>query len=288
MVFPVPGSALASPASLSVPPGFPCFPSSSQYSALCSFPFALPCFASHSRSTGASLTLSPSGFSASHLLPFVRLRSASSYSASVSSFPFFPAPPHSGFHSSRFRSRFLALHHPSRLVSHALLPASRTRLSVCFLSLFPASLPTAVPQVLPLRSRLRAFPLPSRLLSSTSVPLPATQPLLLPFRSSRLRLTVASPVHRLRSHFLGFPRSSQPGFPCLLPRFSYSASCLFPFVPPGFAPTAVPPVLPFFSASSRPLLFRAFPLPAAFFRSLPLGSDYSAFRSFLSLLPGLP
>ena len=203
----------------SLQPGFPCFPSRFFVLGFLFVSFRPSLIRSHSRSSGASLVLSPSGFSASRPLPCVHFRSASGYSASCSSFPLSPLPPHSGFHSSRFRSRFLVFRLPSRLVSHALLPASRTRLSVCFLSLFPASLPTAVPQVLPLRSRLRAFPLPFRFLSSASGPLPATQPLLLPFRSSRLRLTVASPVRRLRSRFLGFPRSSQPGFPCLLSRF---------------------------------------------------------------------
>ena len=40
-----------------------------------------------------------------------------------------------------------------------------------------------------------------------------------------------------------------------------------------------------FSASFRPLLFRAFRLLSAFFRPLLLASDYSAFRSFFSRLP---
>ena len=43
---------------------------------------------------------------------------------------------------------------------------------------------------------------------------------------------------------------------------SYSAFCLFLFIPLGFAPTAVPPMLPFCSR------FRAFPFPSAFFRPL--------------------
>ena len=47
------------------------------------------------------------------------------------------------------------------------------------------------------------------------------------------------------------------------PGSSYSASCSFPFILPGFAPTAVPPVLP---SCSR---FRAFPFPSVFFRPLP-------------------
>ena len=106
--------------------------------------------------------------------------------------------------------------------------------------------------------------------------------------SSCLRLTVASSVLRLRSRFPGLPRSFLPGFPCFLSRFFVLGFCSFPFILPGFAPTAVPPVLPFFSASSRPLLFRAFRLLSAFFRLLLLASDYSAFRSFFSLLPVLP
>ena len=65
-----------------------------------------------------------------------------------------------------------------------------------------------------------------------------------------------------------FPLSPPPGFPCFLSGFRYLASCSFPFILPGFAPTAVPPVLPFFSASSRPLLSRAF-LPAFRFLSSP-------------------
>ena len=72
------------------------------------------------------------------------------------------------------------------------------------------------------------------------------------------------------------------------PGSSYSVFCSFPFILPGFAPTAVPPVLPFFSASFRPLLFRAFRLLSAFFRPLLLASDYSASRSFFSLLPVFP
>ena len=46
------------------------------------------------------------------------------------------------------------------------------------------------------------------------------------------------------------------------PGSSYSAFCSFPFIPPGFAPTAVPPVPP---SCSR---FRAFPFPSASFRPL--------------------
>ena len=194
---------------------------------------------------------------------FVPFSSGSDYSALCSSFPLFPVSPLSGFPGARFRFRFFAFPFLSSPISRAFLPGSRTRLSVRFLSPVPDSLPTAVPQVLPLRSRLRDFPLPFRFLSSASVPPPATQP--------------SAPSF---PHFPAPPHSGFPGapLPLSLPRFSpfvpawfpmpcfrfpYSASCLFPFVPPGFAPTAVPPVLPFC------FRFRAFP-PA--FRSLSVAS----------------
>ena len=151
-------------------------------------------------------------------LSFVRFRSGSGYSASVSSFPL----------SSRFCLTVASSVLPvllslpwlfpvlSSLISHAFLPGSGTRLPVCFLSPFPASLPTAVPQVLPLCFRFRDFPLPFRFLSSPSVLPPATWPSVSSFPfSSRFRLTVASPVLRFRSRFFGLPRSSRPGFPGL-------------------------------------------------------------------------
>ena len=60
---------------------------------------------------------------------------------------------------------------------------------------------------------------------------------------------------------LAFPILSDLVSRVFFPGSSYSAFCLFPFIPPGFAPTAVPPVLPFCSR------FRAFPsLPLSFVR----------------------
>ena len=41
-----------------------------------------------------------------------------------------------------------------------------------------------------------------------------------------------------------FPHSLLPDFSCIPSWFRYLAFCLFPFILPGFAPTAVPPVLP--------------------------------------------
>ena len=224
---------------------------------------------SHSCSTGACLLLSLSAFPLLFPLSFVRFFSGSDYSAFCSSFPFFPVSPLSGFPGARFRFRFFAFPFLSGLISHAFLPGSRTRLSVRFLSPFPDSLPTAVPQVLPLRSRPRDFPLPFRFLSSPSVPPPATQPSASSFLPSgpspHSWLSVQAPV--------SFVSVASPLHPQLVSRplpsgSAYSALCLFPFVLPSFAPTAVPLVLPFFSAFFRPLLFRAFPSLSASFRPL--------------------
>ena len=70
----------------------------------------------------------------------------------------------------RFRLRFLVFPICSWLVSHSGLPGSRTRLSVCFLSFYPASLP----QPFYRRSPFSVFRLPLgadpyfRILSSAS------------------------------------------------------------------------------------------------------------------------
>ena len=107
-----------------------------------------------------------------------------------------------------------------------------------FLSPFPDSLPQLFLRCLPCAFAFGLFPsdlLPFVRFSSGSGYLASVSSFPL---SSRLRLTVAYPVLRSRSRFFGFPRSSRPGFPCLRFRFSYSASCSFPFILPGFAPTA--------------------------------------------------
>ena len=109
---------------------------------------------------------------------------------------------------------------------------------------------------------LSDFPLPIRFLSSAFLPVLTTQPLLFLSLSSRFRLTVASSVRRPRFRSCGLPRSLQPDLSCLPSRFSYSAFCLFPFVLPRFAPTAVPRVLAF------RFRLRPFPFPSGFFRPL--------------------
>ena len=135
---------------------------------------------------------------------------------------------------------------------------------------------------------LSVFPLPLRFLSSASLPVLATQPLFLPFlflpaSASQWLVRCCLSAFRLPC----FSASAPPGFPCFASASSYSAFCSFPFILPGFAPTAVPPVLPF-----RPLPLVRFPsglFPRfAFFRPLPLGSDYSAFRLSFPFFPFSP
>ena len=188
-----------------------------------------PLWAVHSAALAASFPLSD-------LRCFSFLSSASvldsDYSASAFPFLLFPAPPRSCFPGARFRSRFLGFPFLSGLISHAFLPGSCTRLYCSFPFALPCFAPTAVPQVLALCSRFRHFPLQVRFLSSAFLPLPATQP-----SASSFPLFPASPLScfpgaPFRFRFFGFPRSFQPGFPCLLSRFSYSASCLFPFALP--------------------------------------------------------
>ena len=111
-------------------------------------------------------------------------------------------------------------------------------------------------------SRFRSFPFPSAFFRPLSVPVLATWPLFLPF----LFLPVSASQWLLRCSLsafasLVFPVLSDLVSYVFFPGSSYSAFCLFPFILPGFAPTAVPPVLPFCSR------FRAFPsLPLSFVR----------------------
>ena len=229
-----------------------------------------------------------SGLPPSDPLPFVRFSSGSGYSASASSFPLFPALPHSGFPGAPFRFRFQAFPVLSGLISHAFLPGSRTRLPVCFLSSFPDSLPQPFLRCFPLalafglspsgslsfvrfpsgsgysafRSFLSLLPaLPCRRFprcfflfrpacfhAFLPIPVLGLLQFLSPFAGSlhssypSASAFFLSSLPGLASQRLlrcalplslsGFPRSFQPGFPCLLPRFSYSAFCLFPFALP--------------------------------------------------------
>ena len=154
-------------------------------------------------------------------------------------------------------------------------PVLRTRLSVCFLSSLLASLPQLFHQCFPfaLAFGLSPFnPFPFVRFSSGSYysAFCSSFPSLLG-SASQLLSRCLSPLSLPQ-----FPLSLQPDFSCFPSRFPYSAFCLFPFVPPGFAPTAVPPVLPFCfrfrafpfrSVSFRPLLFRFLLLSLCFFLS---------------------
>ena len=130
---------------------------------------------------------------------------------------------------------------------------------------------------------LSVFPHPIRFLSSASLPVPATQPSVSSFpflpRFASQQLFGCRPS---AFQLPGFSASASPGFPCFAFASKYSAFCQFPFILPGFAPTAVPPVLPLC------FRFRAFPALKLSFVRFSLGSDYSAFRSFFSLLPVFP
>ena len=148
--------------------------------------------------------------------------------------------------------------------------------AVCFLSPFPDSLPQLFLRCLLPAFAFRIFRFPSTLFRLLLFCFRLLSPLFLPFRSSRFCLTVASTVPLLRFPFLGFPHSFLPDFSCILSWFSYSDLCLFPFVLPCFAPTAVPQVLPFqISPPGSTPDFR-------FLSSASIvASHYSAYLSFL-------
>ena len=130
---------------------------------------------------------------------------------------------------------------------------------------------------------LSVFSLSFGFLSSASFPVLATQPLFLPFLFFPLSPHSGFFGAALSAFaLLAFPVLSDLVSRVFFPGCLYSAFCSFPFVPPGSAPTAAFPVLPLC------FRFRAFSLSVAFFRPLRSGSDYSAFRSFFSLLPVFP
>ena len=127
-----------------------------------------------------------------------------------------------------------------------------------------------------------AFPLLFRFLSSTSVPVLTTQPSVLPFPSSWFCLSGAFPVPQLFLSASPLSAFSSAWFPMLRFRFSVLGALFVSFHPSRFRSHSRS------TGASLPLSPSGFPLTSAFFRPLPLGSDYSAFRSFFSLLPVLP
>ena len=217
---------------------------------------------SHSCSTGACLLLSLSAFPLLFPLSFVRFCSGSDYSALCSSFPFFPVSPLSGFPGARFRFRFFAFPFLSSLISHAFLPGSRTRLSVCFLSPFPDSLPTAVPQVLTLCFRFRSFRFPSAFFRPLPLRFWLLSLLFLPFPSSWPRLSVAFPVLRFFLSASPFSTFSSAWFPMLLFRFPVLGFLFVSFHPSRFRShsrsTGASLLFRFLSSTSLPGFLLAF------------------------------
>ncbi len=90
----------------------------------------------------------------------------------------------------------------------------------------------AVPQGLTFRFHFRSFPLPFHFLSSASLPLPATQPSVLPFLLFPVPPYSCFPGARLRSRFLGFPFLSGLISHAFLPGSCTRLRCSFPFALP--------------------------------------------------------
>ena len=193
---------------------------------------------------------------------------ASHYSASVSSVPFLLIPPHSGLLSVRLPLSLLTFSPFFPAWSPMLFfPGSGTQLPVCFLSPFPDSLPQLF---------LRCFPYAFAFGLSPSDPLPFVR-----FSSGSGYSASASSVPFFlippRSGFLS--ASVLPfGLPALCFLFRLVSRASFPasgtwlsvcFLSsfPASLPQLLTPVLPFFSASSRPLHFRAFLLAFRFLSS---------------------
>ena len=198
-------------------------------------------------------------------------------------FLLFPVPPRSGFPSARFHFRFLGFPFlprpdfsclPSRFLYSALLMVSfhpslihsRSCSSGAYLMLSLSVFSASVPLSFDRFSSASGY-----LASVSSFPL-----------SSRLCLTVASSVRPLRFRFPGFPRSLRPGLPCLPPRLLVLGSLFVSFRPSRLRSHSCS------TGASLLLSLSGFPLTSAFFRPLQLGSDYSAFRTFLSPLPAFP
>ena len=227
-------------------PGFPCILSRFRYSASLYVSFHPSLIRSHSCLSGAYLPLTLPVFSVPPPLPFSRFCFPSGYSASASFFlPSGPSP-----HSWLFVQVSVSyvpdpFHLHPRLVSRP-LPSGYAYSSFCsFPFVLPCFTPTAVPQVLPFWISPPGSVPDFRFLSSASIV------------ASHYSAYCSSFPHFPAPPHSGFPSAPLPlslsrfspfvpaWFPMPCSRFSYSASCLFPFVLPSFAPTAVPLVLPF-------------------------------------------
>ena len=258
---------------LSPRPDFSCLPSRFLYSALLFVSFRSFLLRSHSRSTGAYHLFSLTVFSASGLLPFVRLPSVSSYSA----FCFFrstlagsasqrlsrcPLPLSLSRFPLSLRPDFSCL--PSRFLYWALLMVS-------FHPSLIRSRSCSSGAYLMLSLSLSVFPLPISFLSYASLPVPATQPSV-----SSFPLFPASP----HSGFSGAP--SPLSLPWLSPFFQNPVSRVF-F--PGSCTRLSVRFLSSFPVSLPQPFHRCFPYAFAF--GLPPRSKLSfvRFRSVLTTQP---
>ena len=164
--------------------------------------------------------------------------------------------------------------------------------AVCFLSPFPDSLPQPFLRCLPYALAFGLFPSAPlsfvRFASGSGYSASVSSFSFLPRSASQWLFGCSLSAFRPP----GFSTSAPPGFPCFAFASSYSAFCLFPFIPPGFAPTAVPPVLPsWFRLRAFPSLKLSFvrfssvlttqpsALSFSFFPLSPVGGSYGA--SFL-------
>ena len=190
-------------------------------------------------------------------------------------FHLFPASPHSGFPGARFRSRFLGFPVLSGPVSRALFPGSCTRLSVCFLSSLPVSLPQLFHRCFPYAFAFGPFP--RFKLSFVRFSLGSDYSAFCFFlsASSRPRLTAAFPVpdSALASSASPYLR---PDFSCLPSGFRTRLSVCFLSTFPDSLPQLFLRCLPYAFAFG---LSPSDPLPFVRFSS---GSGYSAFCFFLS------
>ena len=150
--------------------------------------------------------------------------------------------------------------------------------AVSFLSLFPASLPQPFHRCLPSACASGIFPLPARFLSSACLPLPATQPSVLPFQlfpvsphSGFFRCPFPLSLPR-------FPPSLRPDFSCLPSGFLYSALLMVSFRPSLIRSRSCS------SGASLMLSLSGFPHPIRFLSSasLPVPATQPLFLPFLS------
>ena len=131
---------------------------------------------------------------------------------------------------------------------------------------------------------LSGHPLSIHFLSSASLLVLTTQPLFLPFLFLPVSASQWLPRCSLSAFAsLVFPVLSDLVSHVFFPGSSYSDLCLFPFIPLGFAPTAVPPMLP---SCSRSWAFPSLPFSFVHFRSVLTTQPSALSFPFFPFSPG--